>query len=324
MLKERTETADPDNQDQPRDLYENALRTAFAKDRQDSLDFDLTYLAPLAVLTKEPSVLSQSIASGLPPLSADVTTKRSLWAFAVTSQNAVRAIVQALENQPDLGTTLASVQKAGFRNINTAPGRKESDDQEPTGPFYNAEHLVDFLVSFDWPRPTQGTSPPELWFLAGETRMKTLAEKLTAHNRPFQEIVVYETGPRPGFGPELQQWLDQKDTATDLVDTQGRPETRQHLIWLVGFSPRGVDLTWSTLVDHLSIVSTTSPSGTRIQWAAIGQTTAKRINELLATLDSCHHKIESTIAVAKAPNPTALAEAIYSCSSSDSQISKDK
>ena len=118
LLKERTETADPISLEQPKDPYETAFRAAFANDEHEhehdhSLDIELSYLAPLAVLTKEHSILSQSVAAGLPPSlstdgpnsgrQGDNTAKRSLWAFVVTSRNAVRAVVQALEGQSDLG-----------------------------------------------------------------------------------------------------------------------------------------------------------------------------------------------------------------------------
>lgn len=159
--------------------------------------------------------------------------------------------------------------------------------------------------------------------------MKTLAEKLKAHNRPFQEVVVYETGPRSGFEQELSQWLSRYDKP-DLTDaatksTDAITTGLRRLIWLVGFSPRGVELTMPVLGDYLtqSILDETMVdprrSKARLQWAAIGQTTSTRIKELLAAMEGrqgVQGKIESVVAVAKAPNPLALAESIrsYSCS----------
>ncbi|GJJ68140.1 hypothetical protein EMPS_00486 [Entomortierella parvispora] len=288
MLKESSSIPDAASPGQQEDKYEAALQSAFATD--DALDLDLTYVAPLTILPRQPSLLSETIAVGLPPL-AD-PTRGGVWAFAVTSQNAVRSFVQALECQPDLaireawlkipiysltGATLASVQKAGFKNINnptpTSPNAHNidsagQDDPAPlTRPsFNNAEQLVDFLLSFEWPQdPKSRSPPPELWFLTGETRMKTLAEKLKAHCRPFQEIVVYETGPRLEFEQELLQWLNQhtksdpKNSATKVAEAVAEDQTIfakgryfRRLIWLVGFSPRGVDLTMPVLSDYLT------------------------------------------------------------------------
>jgi len=183
--------------------------------------------------------------------------------------------------------------------------------------------------------------------------MKTLAEKLKAHNRPFQEVVVYETGPRSGFEEELSQWLsqhakldpgDSTTKATEAIATEDqtifandRDEDGdlRRLIWLVGFSPRGVELTMPLLSDYLaqstSNETTADPrkSMARIQWAAIGQTTAKRIKELLAAMEGQEGpqcRVESVVAVAKAPSPLALAESIhsYSCSESFSEINNVK
>ncbi|KAF9121724.1 hypothetical protein BG015_005755, partial [Linnemannia schmuckeri] len=142
------------------------------------------------------------------------------------------------------GATLASVKKVGFKTINPSDTSNASSDPDPPSPepsFDNAAQLVDFLISFKWPisvtpasSAVQGnnystrhetvtmsddveesanqpssidstSSSPELWFLTGETRMKTLAEKLSAHQRAFREVVVYETGARPGFEEELSR-----------------------------------------------------------------------------------------------------------------------
>lgn len=106
MLKEPSSTPDATGQEQLEDKYEAALQSAFAKD--DAVHLDLIYVAPLTILPKEPSLLSESIAAGPPPLGRDHRgkddpTTAEVWAFAVTSQNAVRSFVQALERQTNLG-----------------------------------------------------------------------------------------------------------------------------------------------------------------------------------------------------------------------------
>lgn len=180
------------------------------------------------------------------------------------------------------------------------------------------------------------TSAPELWFLTGETRMKTLAEKLSIHQRAFREVVVYETGPRPGFEEELSLWF------ADFFDLHTEQNAANHKVaehrnvepqctaaaaignptdlWLVGFSPKGVDLTVPVLKKSLesckpSIAFSSVP--VRIQWGSIGPTTATRIQEHLQTTTTIpklgsNVSFSSIIAVAKAPKPAALAEAIAS------------
>ncbi|KAF8927852.1 hypothetical protein BGZ47_001916 [Haplosporangium gracile] len=296
----------------------------------------------------------------------------SLWAFAVTSQNAVSAVEVALQHQPDAGATLAGVKKVGFKNINPSDTSGALSDSNPPSPepsFDNAAQLVDFLISFKWPTSVTSasstvqdsnysaryktvtmsddaeesadqpsfvdptSSSPQLWFLTGETRMKTLAEKLSAHQRAFREVVVYETGPRPGFEEELSRWfadtLDfhtEKDIAGHGISvitgdeaqtaTTSKEDTLTDL-WLVGFSPKGVDLTVLVLKKLLeSRLSSGSSSSVpvQIQWGSIGPTTATRIQEHLTTANvsksGSRATLLSTIAVAKAPKPAALAEAI--------------
>ncbi|KAF9116359.1 hypothetical protein BGX30_005970 [Mortierella sp. GBA39] len=333
--------------------------------------------------------LSRAVAFGYPP--GHSRSKRdsefgSLWAFAVTSQNAVSAVEAALQHQPDAaireawlrvpiycltGATLARVKKAGFVAINPSDTSGSSYDADPASPapsFDNAAQLVDFLISLKWPTsvtsasstvqvsnhstrhgtvPTSDdadqpsvdptSSPPKLWFLTGETRMKTLAEKLSTYQRAFQEVVVYETGPRPGFEKELSRWFaDTLDLhSEDNIASHGVAERRDveaqiktaaatdkpTNLWLVGFSPKGVDLTVPVLNKSLeSCLSSTSSSflaPVQIQWGSIGPTTATRIQEhLLAATNisksGSRVSISSIIAVANAPKPTALAEAIAS------------
>ncbi|KAG0278276.1 hypothetical protein BGZ96_002453 [Linnemannia gamsii] len=337
--------------------------------------------------------LSRAIAAGYPPGQPQCNNSEfgNLWAFAVTSQNAVSAIEAALQHQPDItireawlqipiycltGATLASVKKVGFKTINPSDATDASSDSDNISPapsFDNAAQLVDFLISLKWPKIINAasgtvkgefyssgnetvstsedaeksanqlasadpisTSAPELWFLTGETRMKTLAEKLSIHQRAFREVVVYETGPRPGFEEELSLWLaDTLDlhtekNAADLKVTERRNVEPQCTaaaamnnptdLWLVGFSPKGVDLTVPVLRKTLescksSIAFSSVPM--RIQWGSIGPTTATRIQEHLQetiTIPKLKSKVtfSSTIAVAKTPKPTALAEAIAS------------
>lgn len=167
--------------------------------------------------------------------------------------------------------------------------------------------------------------------------MKTLAEKLSAHQRAFQEVVVYETGPRPGFEKELSRWfadtlgLHSEDDISSQDVTEHRDVEAQSTsaaatdkptnLWLVGFSPKGVDLTVpvlnKALDPRLSSTSFSSSAPVQIQWGSIGPTTATRIQEhLLASSNiakpGSRVSLSSIIAVAKAPKPAALAEAIAS------------
>ncbi|KAG0251304.1 hypothetical protein BGZ95_006944, partial [Linnemannia exigua] len=246
------------------------------------------------------------------------------------------------------GATLAAVKKAGFTTINPlASSDSEHSSTSPTPSFDNAAQLADVLISLKWPTidPVQGDnqstrhnlvsvgadlaasssdffSPPELWFLTGETRMKTLAEKMTVHQKPFREVVVYETGPRPAFNEELSQWLavalkvhsqDPPVPIPPKIDTDKPTD-----LWLVGFSPKGVDLAMPVLKTSLeSSLSSSSSAPVRIHWGAIGPTTASRIQEHLSTSDifSPGVALSLTVAVAKSPKPLSLAEAIASCPS---------
>ncbi|CAO3567486.1 unnamed protein product [Mortierella alpina] len=336
--------------DQP---YSAALHSAFrAIDSQCSVE----YLAPMTTVYPDDTLLSRAIASGPPvhcrplPGSAEVPNEAGkVWAFAVTSQNAVRAVREALSNQLDpeirdawlqipiyclTGATLASVKQVGFKTINSRhpfgnpspEGAAAEPMEEPS--FDNGDQLVDFLLSLDWPKAAAVEDKdfePTLWFLTGETHMKTLAEKLSAHRKPFLEVVVYKTGPRPGFDEELAAWLARtlKGTSAGANGEVQRTDT----LWLAGFSPRGVDLSIPALWEFLeesgrsaldmdgSPLCKTSAKAT-VKWAAIGTTTAKRIGVHLSQLPSTtagsarRIDVGSEVAVAKAPNPVALAEAI--------------
>ncbi|KAF9362515.1 hypothetical protein BGX34_005990 [Mortierella sp. NVP85] len=284
------------------------------------------------------------------------------------------------------GATLASVRRLGFKNINCPDPLAAELTSGTTLSFDNGVQLVDFLLSLEWPSSAPPTtavrsavesttdgvtgqvelpinSAPELWFLTGETRMKTLPETLTARQKPFREITVYKTGPRPGFEDEFAQWLSAKATelrrnshegvTTDRVSdssstaTTPKKDKGRGVLWLVGFSPRGVDISVPTLKRflendrcvesslHAATATTTSTTeaieceGHQIKWAAIGPTTAKRIDEHLATTlnslrtdpvpgDSASQlscgklnlTLSPVVAVAKAPKPEAVAEAI--------------
>lgn len=368
--------------------YSDALHEAFSRHQPDVVP-KVEYLPPMTTVFPRTTQLSRAIAAGYPPghsLSKGSSELASLWAFAVTSQNAVSAVEAALQHQLDAdiraawlrvpiycltGATLASVKKVGFETINpsdTSGSSSEADAVLPAPSFDNAAQLVDFLISIKWPAsdtsasstvqvsdhstrhdtvPTSGdtdlpsvarpSSPPELWFLTGETRMKTLAEKLSAHQRAFREVVVYETGPRPGFEKELSRWL------ADTLDLHSKGDITSHNVtgcrdvgaqstmsaatdkptnlWLVGFSPKGVDLTVPVLNKFLEVypssTSSSSSAPVQIHWGSIGPTTATRIHEhLLATANifksGSRASLSPTIAVAKSPKPAALAEAITS------------
>ncbi|KAF9576997.1 hypothetical protein EC968_000124 [Mortierella alpina] len=338
--------------DQP---YSAALHSAF---RAINTQCNVEYLAPMTTVYPDDTLLSRAIASGPPdrcrPSHESAKTMNEagkVWAFAVTSQNAVRAVQEALSNQSDpevrdawlqipiyclSGATLASVKKVGFKTINSCnPFRSHSTGKPPAleeaPSFDNGDQLVDFLLSLDWPTAAAADAKdkdcePALWFLTGETRMKTLAEKLSAHCKPFLEVIVYKTVPRPGFEQELAAWLARTSKRTSAwADGE---EQRTKTLWLAGFSPRGVDLTiptlWKFLADSQSAADIHDLRGTgtsaiaRVKWAAIGTTTAKRISEHLSQLHKITREspgpidVGSEVAVAKAPNPLALAEAIVS------------
>ncbi|KAG0014362.1 hypothetical protein BGZ80_010489 [Entomortierella chlamydospora] len=177
--------------------------------------------------------------------------------------------------------------------------------------------------------------------------MKTMADKLTEHQKPFREVVVYETGQRPEFGQGFYHWLRNtsglhwSEKASEIELNESGPtsvETKvKRTLWLVGFSPRGVEIAGPTQTRFLeeanadqdsSIQPSFGASSVEIRWAAIGATTAKRIQEHLASciveaspdIDATlkqsqqHHKVilNSAVVVAKAPRPDALAEAILS------------
>ncbi|KAK3847503.1 MAG: hypothetical protein J3R72DRAFT_431530 [Linnemannia gamsii] len=347
------------------DPYSDALHAAFSQHLSD-VRLKVEYLPPMTTVFPVTTLLSRAIADGYPPVQPQSrnTEFGNLWAFAVTSQNAVHAVEAALQQQLDpairkawlqipiyclTGATLAAVKKAGFTTINPLSSPNSDDFSTlPTHSFDNAAQLADVLISLKWPSidPVQGDSrftrhnlvsvspdpaasssdffsPPELWFLTGETRMKTLAEKMTAHQRPFREVVVYETGPRPAFEEELSQWLavalEEYSQTNAPVPTTPKIDTDKPTdLWLVGFSPKGVDLTMPILKTSLeSSLSSSSSALVRIQWGAIGPTTASRIQEHLLTtvISTPRVAISFTVAVAKSPKPLPLAEAITSHSS---------
>ncbi|KAF9941920.1 hypothetical protein BGZ65_000534 [Modicella reniformis] len=388
---------------QESDPYESALRAL----ANDHVETTVDYLAPMATVFPESTVLSEAIAAGYPNTPfcrrGGHQERRcldgSLWAFAVTSQNAVHAIEEALQQQLDPGATLASVKRVGFKTINCASplAAEPTFGSGPTLSLDNGAQLVDFLISLEWPSeplatattteaevaaatkvmastgenvPSPINSAPELWFLTGETRMKTLPETLTAHQKPFREVIVYKTEPRPLFEREFAQWLADKTIGTRwneqgvIIEIEGSssssssPSTTttttttaaaaaaldkdrgMSVLWLVGFSPQGVDIAVPTLKTyfeecarqhHQTPVTAIEEYAYELRWAAIGPTTAKRIEEYLATtlqilqanLDPNHLvqqpnsivrwsvKFNPTVAVAKAPKPEAVAQAIF-------------
>ncbi|KAG0231107.1 hypothetical protein B0O80DRAFT_483053 [Mortierella sp. GBAus27b] len=388
-------SSDAQQQRQPAqetDQYRSALRSLAT----DQVETTVDYLPPMTTLFPESTELSQAIAAGYPNTPYDhrglkehrspaegapsnnISTSGFVWAFVVTSQNAVHAIDAALQLQPHpdireawlevpiyclTGATLASVKRVGFKVINCPNPLATELVSGLDLSFDNGAQLVDFLVSLEWPSTSQSSAtviaaeeavPPQLWFLTGETRMKTLPETLAAHQKPFREIVVYRTGPRPQFEDEFAQWLvdktagprqnDQGVTLGNGNDSPSPPSSTtvvpgrdkgKSAIWLVGFSPRGVDMAVPTLKIFMDGNQHASApmrnEGCEIRWAAIGSTTAKRIDDHLATTfqalqtdpvpdRSAEHTtdvklnltLRLTVAVAKAPKPDAIAEAILS------------
>ncbi|KAF8975804.1 hypothetical protein BGZ52_008553 [Haplosporangium bisporale] len=235
------------------------------------------------------------------------------------------------------GATLTSARRVGFTLVNIPPSTSTSTTTTNELVFENAAQLADFLVSIPWPAASSPTapstvqSPPELWFLTGETRMKTMAQTLAAHRKPFQEVVVYETGPNPEFDRELEQWLISSSSSSpsspsspSSTSSETLPVTRENTLWMVGFSPRGVDLSIPALKRFISAEEDDHTLNkdlprTCVRWAAIGPTTAKQIQQHLPEFTSRvgHDKeqatrrhVDSSVTVAKSPNPIALAESI--------------
>ncbi|KAF9346524.1 hypothetical protein BGX26_001958 [Mortierella sp. AD094] len=371
LLKEAP--AGQDSSDSHHQHQNDPYKTALHSLTLENVETTVEYLAPMTTVYPECTPLSNAIAEGYPktpyhPLrrasDSNSSSDESIWAFAVTSQNAVHAVEKALQGQsdPDIreawlqipvycltGATLASVEKIGFKNINCA--NTSVPTTEPLS-FGNASQLADFLVTIEWPTVGDGkdgvaASAPVLWFLTGEVRMRTMADKLTAHQKPFREVVVYETGQRVEFEQEFYHWLRNtsglhwSEKASDIGSDGSSPagvETKvRRTLWLVGFSPRGVEIAGPTQTRFLeeangnqvcSIQPSFGASSVEIRWAAIGATTAKRIQEHLANCivqvapnidatlkQSQQHRrviLNSAVVVAKAPKPDALAEAILS------------
>jgi hypothetical protein len=96
-------------QTQESDQYRSALHSLAT----DNVETTVDYLAPMATVFPESTALSEAIASGYPNTpfgrrrhQEDYDTTKSndfIWAFAVTSQNAVHAIEAALTRQPHPG-----------------------------------------------------------------------------------------------------------------------------------------------------------------------------------------------------------------------------
>ncbi|KAF9432998.1 hypothetical protein BGZ76_010013 [Entomortierella beljakovae] len=325
------------NSHQENDPYMTAFQLI-----EDDIPTTIEYIPPFTVIFPESTLLSNAIKAGYPrtPYSQhqhlsilkvikescpESDNKDCIWAFAITSQNSVRAVEKALQMQSDLGATLKSIAKIGFKYINcrtVPPTNTEISTSSPLS-FDNSAQLVDFLASMEWPKSndnSDGTveSLPTLWFLAGEMRMKTISEKLTEHGKPFREVEVYRTGPRPEFEDDLYNRLKSSNEGSSSKTIMERVKKT---MWLVGFSPRGVDMTIPGLVKFLREAEddqknrTHEPppnTQTEIRWATIGATTGKRIQEHLDHIatQQQHLTLHSNVAVAKAPKPNALAEAI--------------
>ncbi|KAG0220845.1 hypothetical protein BGW41_007502, partial [Actinomortierella wolfii] len=266
------------------------------------------------------------------------------------------------------GSTLKAVERAGFRSIygrdfvtldpEGRPVATPSPSPSPSLPLSlgNASQLADVLLSVPWPSslpnsPSSSsfTSPPALWFLTGETRMSTLRDRFQEHPqghlRPLREIEVYRTDPQPEIEDKLATWLQEQilSCSTHAAAPSSSSFSQQTappcVIWLVGFSPKGVDLVWPGVeraltlaaaspdrTGHLAADDHGSPSSSSddhpcvlIQWAAIGQTTATRIRERISQmqlLKQGHHdspgnvRLSSSVAVAAHPKPEHLAKAV--------------
>ncbi|KAI1295085.1 hypothetical protein EDD11_008020 [Mortierella claussenii] len=369
LLKEAPSEHEDNVQHQQRAGLNDPYKDAIVALTKENIEARVEYLAPMTTLFPTPTLLSRAIAAGYPNMPhcqqhsdftpSDVDDYGVIWAFAVTSQNAVHAVEEALwtQSDPDIrkewlripiycltGATLDSVKRVGFKNINIAhpfsPRGSTSISSAPepsvnaSVSFNNAAELVNFLITLEWPTESSSgstsTTSSKLWFLTGETRMSTLATTLTAHKKPFLEVVVYETGERLEFEDDFSTWLENA-----VVEAGIHGSTRTTPVWLAGFSPRGVDITFSTLrrllhkkqpqtgrIDNTSADCKTQ-GRVEICWAAIGPTTLKSIQGHLATLEddiACRFDggtitISRTAVMAKAPKPGALAEAILSCAS---------
>ncbi|KAF9163641.1 hypothetical protein DFQ26_002297 [Actinomortierella ambigua] len=211
---------------------------------------------------------------------------------------------------------------------------------------------------------------PELWFLTGETRMSTLHDRFQQSHRALREIEVYRTDPQPRLEDKIAAWLTKQiascGSSSSRSSSRGSssnssaspappaptlssplppytPTEAPHpesppsyctpspaIIWLVGFSPKGVDLVWPGLRHALAANRSSSsshdhkdgarpPSSPRvvIRWAAIGQTTASqiqiRLKENEIELDDKGGQdvvLASTVAFAAVPKPEHLAKAM--------------
>jgi len=112
LLKESPSPTRDAPSEQPRetsshaaDLYTDALHSAFSR-HQPNVVLKVEYLPPMTTLFPKTTLLSRAILSGYPPgHSSNMGSEFGcLWAFAVTSQNAVHAVEAALQHQPDTGT----------------------------------------------------------------------------------------------------------------------------------------------------------------------------------------------------------------------------
>ncbi|KAG0225592.1 hypothetical protein BGW42_004229 [Actinomortierella wolfii] len=273
------------------------------------------------------------------------------------------------------GSTLKAVERTGFRSIYGRDfvtldheGRPvATPSPSPSLPLSlgNASQLADVLLSVPWPSSLPNspslsssspsfTSPPALWFLTGETRMSTLRgrfqEHPQGHLRPLREIEVYRTDPQPEIEDKLATWLQEQikgcstHTAAASSSSFSQQTASPCVIWLVGFSPKGVDLVWPGVeraltlaaaspdwTGHLAADDHGSPSSSSddhprvlIQWAAIGQTTATLIRDRISQmqlLKQGHHdspgnvSLSSSVAVAAHPKPEHLAKAMREHSS---------
>ncbi|KAF9113381.1 hypothetical protein BGW39_003772, partial [Mortierella sp. 14UC] len=92
----------PDTTPQSSDPYSDALHAAFSQ-QHSGARLKVEYLPPMTTMFPETTLLSRAIAAGYPPGQPQSRNSEfgDLWAFVVTSQNAIHAVEAALQRQRD-------------------------------------------------------------------------------------------------------------------------------------------------------------------------------------------------------------------------------
>ncbi|CAG8545924.1 6099_t:CDS:10, partial [Ambispora leptoticha] len=228
-----------------------------------------------------------------------------IWGIVVTSQRAVKALVEAwkaAENDISheiqikwkslpffvVGNMTASI---ATRDLGFTPiGAKESG---------NAELLADFIVDFYTNNKDNNATEiftSSLLFLVGDKHLDTLVNKLKPTGINLRELTVYESTSIPDFTRELQNTYD-----NDGLNTNQVKEKRIPFNWVVFFSPSGVDLALPAL-KNLRFWKW-------IKVAAIGPTTKEHL---------IMNKSINVSAVSPKPDSQSLAKAIFEYDSSSS------